>query len=123
MIDFDEAISIIRRNGGFKPNRKDTSYYRTYTIEGNRPLQARISNHGTWLWTWYDKDYDPSYAINFCIVFGNNIEIAPTLSQITSLVATTSTRIRLISWNQPKIPVPLHQLSYFHTLFVHFCII
>ena len=82
MIDFDEAISIIRRNGGFKPNRKDTSYYRTYTIEGNRPLQARISNHGTWLWTWYDKDYDPSYAINFCIVFGNNIEIAPTLSQI-----------------------------------------
>ncbi len=38
------------------------------------------------------------------------------------LVATTSTRIRLISWNQPKIPVPLQQLSYFHTLFVHFCI-
>ena len=27
------------------------------------------------------------------------------------------------SWNQPKIPVPLHQLSYFHTLFVHICII
>lgn len=49
MINFDEAISIIRRNGGFKPNRKDTSYYRTYTVEGNRPLQARISNHGTWL--------------------------------------------------------------------------
>lgn len=72
MIDFDEAISIIRRNGGFKPNRKDTSYYRTYTVEGNRPLQARISNHGTWLWTWYDKDFDPSYAINFCIVFSED---------------------------------------------------
>ena len=40
MIDFDEAISIIRRNGGFKPNRKDTSYYRTYAVEWNRPLQA-----------------------------------------------------------------------------------
>ena len=74
MIDFNQAISIIRRNGGFKPNRKDTSYYRTYTIEGNRPLQARVSNHGTWLWTWYDKDYDPSYAINFCVVFSENGE-------------------------------------------------
>ena len=63
MINFDQAVSIIRRNGGFKPNRKDTSYYRTYTIEGNRPLQARVSNHGTWLRTWYDKDYDPSYAM------------------------------------------------------------
>ena len=74
MIDFNQAISIIRRNGGFKPNRKDTSYYRTYTVEGNRPLQARISNHGTWLWTWYDKDFDPSYAINFCIVFSEDGE-------------------------------------------------
>ena len=74
MINFDQAVSIIRRNGGFKPNRKDTSYYRTYTIEGNRPLQARVSNHGTWLRTWYDKDYDPSYAINFCIVFSENGE-------------------------------------------------
>jgi len=74
MIDFNQAISIIRRNGGFKSNRKDTSYYRTYTIEGNRPLQARVSNHGTWLWTWYDKDYDPSYAINFCVVFSENGE-------------------------------------------------
>ena len=27
-----------------------------------------------------------------------------------TLVATTSTRIWLISWNQPKIPVPLQQL-------------
>ena len=72
MINFNQAISIIRRNGGFKPNRRDTSYYRTYTIEGNRPLQARVSNHGTWLWTWYDKDYDPLYAINFCVVFSEN---------------------------------------------------
>ena len=34
----------------------------------------------------------------------------PTLSQILYIVATTSTRIRLFSWNQPKIHVPLHQL-------------
>ena len=60
MIDFNRVIELIRRNGGFKPNRNDSSYYRTYTIEGNRPLQARVSNHGTWLWTWYDKQYDPS---------------------------------------------------------------
>ena len=74
MIDLDVAIELIRRNGGFRPNKRDTSYYRTYTTEGNRPLQARVSNHGTWLWTWYDKDYDPSYAINFCVVFSKNGE-------------------------------------------------
>ena len=74
MIDFNRAIELIRRNGGFKPNRNDSSYYRTYTIEGNRPLQARISNHGTWLWTWYDKQYDPSYAINTCVVYSENGE-------------------------------------------------
>ena len=34
---------------------------------------------------------------------------SPTLSQSHSPVATTSTRIRQISWNQPKIPVPLQQ--------------
>lgn len=74
MIDFNQAVSIIRRNGGFKPNRKDTSDYKTYTIEDNRPLQARVSNHGTWLWSWYDKDFDPSYAIKFCVVFSENGE-------------------------------------------------
>ena len=39
----------------------------------------------------------------------------PTLSQILYPVATTPTRIRLISWNQPKITVSLHQVfeSYF----------
>ena len=74
MIDFNRAIELIRRNGGFKSNSNDSSYYRTYTIEGNRPLQARISNHGTWLWTWYDKQYDPSYAINTCVVYSENGE-------------------------------------------------
>ena len=74
MIDFNRAIELIRRNGGFKPNRNDSSYYRTYTIEGNRPLQARVSNHGTWLWTWYDKQYDPSYAVNTCVVYSENGE-------------------------------------------------
>ena len=74
MIDFNRAIELIRRNGGFKPNRRDTSYYRTYTMEDSRPMQARVSNHGTWLWTWYDKDYDPSYAINTCVVYSENGE-------------------------------------------------
>ena len=74
MIDFNTAIELIRRNGGFKPNRGDTSYYRTYTMEDSRPMQARVSNHGTWLWTWYDKDYDPSYAINTCVVYSENGE-------------------------------------------------
>ena len=74
MIDFNRTIELIRRNGGFKSNSNDSSYYRTYIIEGNRPLQARISNHGTWLWTWYDKQYDPSYAINTCVVYSENGE-------------------------------------------------
>lgn len=74
MIDFNTAIELIRRNGGFKPNRRDTSYYRTNTMEDSRPMQARVSNHGTWLWTWYDKDYDPSYAINTCVVYSENGE-------------------------------------------------
>ena len=42
---------------------------------------------------------------------------SPTLSQSHSLVATTSTRIRLFSWNQPKIPVPLQPVKD-HTLVV-----
>lgn len=74
MIDFNTAIELIRRNGGFKPNRRDTSYYRTYTMVDSRSMQARVSNHGTWLWTWYDKDYDPSYAINTCVVYSEDGE-------------------------------------------------
>ena len=74
MIDFNQAVSIIRRNGGFKSNMKETSYYRTYSVKDNRKLQARVSNHGTWLWTWYDKDFDPSFAINICVVFSENGE-------------------------------------------------
>ena len=35
---------------------------------------------------------------------------SPTLSQSHPFVATTSTRIWLISWNQPKIPLPLLSL-------------
>ena len=46
--------------------------------------------------------------------------IYPTLSQSHFLVATTSTRIWLIIWNQPKIPVPLHQL--FESYVCSFCI-
>ena len=72
MINFNTAVELIRRNGGFKPNKKDTSYYRTYNVQDSRPMQVRVSNHGTWLWTWYDKDYDPSYAINYCIVFSED---------------------------------------------------
>ena len=72
MVDFNTAIELIRRNGCFKPNKRDDSYYRMYKTQGNRPQQARISNHGTHLWTWYDRDYDPSYAINTCIVFSES---------------------------------------------------
>ena len=72
MVDFYTAIELIRQNGGFKPNKREDSYYRTYKTPGNRLQQTRISNHGTHLWTWYDRDYDPSYAINTCIVFSES---------------------------------------------------
>ena len=72
MVDFNTAIELIMRNGCFKPNKRDDSYYRTYKTQGNRPQQARISNHGTHLWTWYDRDYDHAYAINTCIVFSES---------------------------------------------------
>lgn len=49
MIDFNRVIELIRCNGNFKPNRMDNSYYRTYTMEDSKPMQARVSNHGTCL--------------------------------------------------------------------------
>ena len=75
MVDYNNAISVIRDNGGFKPNEDDSSYYRTYILKGSKPSQIRISNHGTHLWTW-DKNggYIPSYAINICVVFMSGTE-------------------------------------------------
>lgn len=72
MIDFNKAINLVKQNGGFTPNGREDSFYRTYVIQGNRPMQVRISNHGTHLWTWLDKSYDPSYAINTCIVYSED---------------------------------------------------
>lgn len=74
MVDFENAIAVIRDNNGFMPNEKDSSYYRTYTTQGSKPLQIRVSNHGTHLWTWYDKQYDPSYAINISVVYSETGE-------------------------------------------------
>lgn len=74
MIDFDNVIATIRDNNGFKPNKNDSAYYRTYITQGSKPMQIRVSNHGTHLWTWYDKKYDPSYAINIGVVFSSTGE-------------------------------------------------
>lgn len=74
MIDSNRAIELSRRNGDFKLNRRDVSYYRIYTMGDSRHMQVRISNHGTWLETWPSKDYDPSCAINTCVVFSENGE-------------------------------------------------
>jgi hypothetical protein len=74
MINFDIAVDTIRDNHGFTPNSHDSSYYRTFTVEGCKSLQVRISNHGTHLWTWYDREYDPSATINYCIVFSEDFK-------------------------------------------------
>ena len=72
MVNFEEVIEDIRKNGGFESNQRDDSYYRTYINKETKPLQVRISSHGTHLWTWYERKYDPSYAINTCIVYSND---------------------------------------------------
>ncbi|MBR5788100.1 MAG: hypothetical protein IKY35_05370 [Muribaculaceae bacterium] len=72
MIDFNTAINLVQRNGGFKSNKREDSYYRTYKIQDSKPIQVRISNHGTHLWTWINRDYNPSKAINICVVFSEN---------------------------------------------------
>jgi len=41
--------------------------------------------------------------------YDTTLPSSPTLSQILYPVATTPTRIKQISWNQPKIHVPLQQ--------------
>lgn len=69
MIEFSTAINLVRQNGGFKSNDYESSFYRTYIIQGSKPIQVRVSNHGTHLWTWYDENYDPSNAINISIVY------------------------------------------------------
>lgn len=70
MIDFNIAISAIRDNNGFIPNTKDSSFYRVYEISNQRPIQVRISNHGTHLWTWDEKaEYAPHRGYNISIVF------------------------------------------------------
>lgn len=76
MVDFNVAISTIKDNNGFVSNDKDDSFYRTYLTKGAKPIQVRISNHGTHLWTW-DKngEYIPSYAINICVVLSPNGEV------------------------------------------------
>ena len=69
MVDFEFAIKAIKDNNGFIPNKRDDSFYRTYTTQNSKPKQMRVSSNGTHLWTWYDKAYDPSSAINCSIVF------------------------------------------------------
>lgn len=72
MVNFNEAIEDIRDNNGFRSNNREDSYYRTYNLQNSKPIQVRISNHGTHLWTWVDRDYNPTHAINICIVFSEN---------------------------------------------------
>lgn len=72
MVDFNITIDSIRKNNGFNPNEHESSFYRVYTVQNSKPIQVRVSNHGTHLWSWLDKDYDPSTSINISIVFTEN---------------------------------------------------
>lgn len=68
----------------FVPNTKGDSFYLIRKRAGNRPVQVRISNHGTYLDTWCDREelgdsverLDPALCDNISIVFvddGNDL--------------------------------------------------
>lgn len=68
----------------FVPNTKGDSFYLIRKRAGNRPVQVRISNHGTCLDTWCDREelgdsverLDPALCDNISIVFvddGNDL--------------------------------------------------
>lgn len=59
--------SWLLMHNGFTPNKREDSIYRVFNTQ-NVPIQIRVSNHGTYLWTWVDKEYDPAHAINISIV-------------------------------------------------------
>ena len=59
-------------NKGFEPNKREDSFYRIYRLPNSKPIQIRISNHGTHLRTWIDREYDPSASINYCFVIAKN---------------------------------------------------
>lgn len=68
MIDFENTVELIRRNGNFLVDMVDASYYRIYNVQGGKPLQVRVSTHGTSIDNWYE----PSSTINYCIVFSED---------------------------------------------------
>ena len=69
----------------FLPNGKGDSFYSIQKRKEQKPVQIRISNHGTYLKTWVDREklsdsktrlLDPAHCINISIVFldeGNNL--------------------------------------------------
>lgn len=73
MVDNEILTGQIGLNLKYLPNVADISYYKTYKMpQGQHNKQIRVSNHGTYLRTWIDKDYDPSFGINISIVFTKN---------------------------------------------------
>lgn len=78
----------------FIPNNKGDSFYLIRKRSGNLlPTQIRLSNHGTYLETWVDKEelgksiekLNPAFCINISIVFvneGEGCEIEPCIPQI-----------------------------------------
>lgn len=68
MIDFENTVELIRRNGNFLADMVDASYYHIYNVQGDKPLQVRVSSHGTDINNWYE----PSSTINYSIVFSED---------------------------------------------------
>ena len=71
MIDNTQFTNAIAIQLKYQPNKKETSYYKIFR-NGNITNQIRVSDHGTYLRTWIDKDYDPSISTNISIVFTKN---------------------------------------------------
>ena len=64
MVNNIELTNAIASELKYLPNKKENSYYKVYK-DANTIRQIRISNHGTYLRTWINKDYDPLYHLIF----------------------------------------------------------
>jgi hypothetical protein len=73
MVQFSDAIAVLKANQGFTPNKYEDSFYRVYNTDKGI-IQVRVSNHGTELWTWIkNAPIDPSDCIaNICIVLSDD---------------------------------------------------
>lgn len=78
IIGYKSLSGKFQSASNFLPNGKGDSFYLIQKRKEQKPVQIRISNHGTYLKTWVDREnlsdsktrlLDPAHCINISIVF------------------------------------------------------